>query len=152
MYIGLTDMTTRVHADGLDEEGEDIRSRVLSFDDLMQGVDDQVFRDLPRKEQARILKVRLYLGDPQPAVLNPFMDADDYKRLEEENVKLRKRIKEIKDAVEGWNGSVETKILGIHNDLVTVRVLAPGLGARIMELKKDDSSKIDFKLQSSFYD
>lgn len=47
MYIGLTDMTTRVHADGLDEEGEDIRSRVLSFDDLMQGVDDQVFRDLP---------------------------------------------------------------------------------------------------------
>ncbi|MHA6261758.1 NUDIX domain-containing protein [Arenibacterium sp. CAU 1754] len=48
MYVGLTDLDApRPDIGGLDSEGEDIRSRILSFDELMAGVDAHQFRDMP---------------------------------------------------------------------------------------------------------
>lgn len=48
MFVGLADFDApRPNGGGLDSEGEDIRCQILSFDELMCGVDTQVFRDMP---------------------------------------------------------------------------------------------------------
>lgn len=47
LFIGLADLSGPLRAGGVPEEGEDIRSQVLTFDDLMAGVDVARFRDLP---------------------------------------------------------------------------------------------------------
>lgn len=47
LFIGLADLSVRPEGGGLDSEGEDILTRILSFDELIAGVDAQRFRDLP---------------------------------------------------------------------------------------------------------
>jgi len=46
LFIGLSDFSTRQKGGGLEEEGEDIRSSIISFSDLMQGVDQRRYRDM----------------------------------------------------------------------------------------------------------
>ena len=46
LYIGLADLTETISGGGLDTEGEDIRSRILPFDEFMQMVDSNVFKNL----------------------------------------------------------------------------------------------------------
>lgn len=47
LFIGLADLGGDFSAIGGTDEGEDIRSRVLTFDQLMQGVDARSYRDMP---------------------------------------------------------------------------------------------------------
>jgi ADP-ribose pyrophosphatase len=47
LYIGLADLGDVDAWGGVPSEGEDIRSRVLSFDQLMQGIDAREFVDMP---------------------------------------------------------------------------------------------------------
>lgn len=47
MFVGIADLAETQEIGGLAEEDEDILSRVLSFDELMQAVDSNQFRDLP---------------------------------------------------------------------------------------------------------
>lgn len=47
IFVGIADLTDAETIAGLAEEDEDIRSQVLTFDALMQGIDDQTFCDLP---------------------------------------------------------------------------------------------------------
>ncbi|WP_299985552.1 NUDIX domain-containing protein [uncultured Ruegeria sp.] len=47
LYIGLGDLTATVECSGVASEGEDIRSKILPFDDFMHMVDGHVFKDLP---------------------------------------------------------------------------------------------------------
>lgn len=45
-YVGLGDLTKTVDAGGVEAEGEDIRSRVLPYDEFIDMVDRHVFKDL----------------------------------------------------------------------------------------------------------
>lgn len=47
LYVGLADLTDTTDSGGLDSEGEDIRSAILSFDAFMVQVDANRFKDLP---------------------------------------------------------------------------------------------------------
>lgn len=47
IFIGLTDLDQVPGGGGLDSEGEDILSRILSFDTLMQNIDAQRYQDMP---------------------------------------------------------------------------------------------------------
>lgn len=47
IFIGLTDLSRLSGGGGLDTEGEDIRSQVISFDALMEGIDRQTYQDMP---------------------------------------------------------------------------------------------------------
>ncbi len=47
LYVGLGDLTHTVESGGLASEGEDIRSKILPFDEFMRMVDAHVFKDLP---------------------------------------------------------------------------------------------------------
>ncbi|WP_372574467.1 NUDIX domain-containing protein [Ruegeria jejuensis] len=47
LYVGLADLTETTENGGLDGEGEDIRSAILSFDELMAKVDAHELKDLP---------------------------------------------------------------------------------------------------------
>lgn len=47
IFIGLTELTEASQNGGLAEEGEDIRSKIISYDALMQGVDAHAFKDMP---------------------------------------------------------------------------------------------------------
>ena len=48
LYIGICDLSqVPSGGGGLVSEGEDLRSRVLSYDELMAGVDAEAFRDMP---------------------------------------------------------------------------------------------------------
>ena len=47
LFVGLCDLSGPAQNGGLDCEGEDIRSRILSFDCLMQDVDAQTCVDMP---------------------------------------------------------------------------------------------------------
>lgn len=47
LYVGLADLTETTQNGGLDSEGEDIRSAILSFDELMAQVDAHQVKDLP---------------------------------------------------------------------------------------------------------
>lgn len=47
LYIGIADLTETTDTGGLESEGEDIRSAILSFDELMEGMDAHRYRDLP---------------------------------------------------------------------------------------------------------
>ncbi|WP_146343744.1 NUDIX domain-containing protein [Phaeobacter marinintestinus] len=47
LYIGLADLTDTTDTGGLAEEGEDIRSQIITYDALMDGIDAHVYRDMP---------------------------------------------------------------------------------------------------------
>ena len=47
IFVGVADLSGVVPASGVEEEGEDIRSEIISYDALMQGIDDQTYRDMP---------------------------------------------------------------------------------------------------------
>ena len=47
LFIGLADLGSDIAGIGGFDEGEDIRSQVVSFGQLMQGVDDGAYRDMP---------------------------------------------------------------------------------------------------------
>lgn len=47
LFVGMCDLSAPPRDGGLEVEGEDIRSRILSFDELMQGVDAYRFVDMP---------------------------------------------------------------------------------------------------------
>jgi ADP-ribose diphosphatase len=47
LYVGLADFSDRQTGGGLDGEGEDIRVGVTPFDELMRGVDQGRYRDMP---------------------------------------------------------------------------------------------------------
>lgn len=47
LFIGLADLRGEVAGTGGTDEGEDIRSKVIAFDDLMKGVDAGLYRDMP---------------------------------------------------------------------------------------------------------
>ncbi len=47
LYIGLGDLTETVECGGLATEGEDIRSKILPFDDFMSRVEAHDFKNLP---------------------------------------------------------------------------------------------------------
>ena len=47
LYVGITALTGDGAIGGLASEGEDIRSRILSYDELMEGVDGNRYRDMP---------------------------------------------------------------------------------------------------------
>lgn len=47
IYVGLTDFTQISGGGGVAGEHEDLRSEILSYDQLMRGIDDQIYRDMP---------------------------------------------------------------------------------------------------------
>lgn len=47
IFCGLADFSSIVGGGGVPSEGEDIRSKVISFHELMDGVDKRTFRDMP---------------------------------------------------------------------------------------------------------
>ena len=47
LYVGIADLTDAEGIGGLASEGEDIRSSVVSFEVLMQGVESHRYRDMP---------------------------------------------------------------------------------------------------------
>jgi nudix-type nucleoside diphosphatase (YffH/AdpP family) len=47
LFVGLADFSTRQNGGGLADEGEDIRARIVGFDDLMVGIDKGRYRDMP---------------------------------------------------------------------------------------------------------
>lgn len=47
LFVALADILAETDAGGLASEGEDIRSRILSFDALMELIDTQQIKDLP---------------------------------------------------------------------------------------------------------
>ena len=47
IFVGIADLSSRGFGGGLEDEGEDIRCEVLSFETLMRGIDDQVYQDMP---------------------------------------------------------------------------------------------------------
>ncbi len=47
MFIGLTDLDQAEDPGGLEAEGEDIRSRILPYSELMEKIDNQGFHDMP---------------------------------------------------------------------------------------------------------
>ncbi|KIC11219.1 tellurium resistance protein [Leisingera sp. ANG-M1] len=47
VFIGVSDLSDINGGGGLAGEGEDIRSRILSYDELMKGVDAQIYQDMP---------------------------------------------------------------------------------------------------------
>lgn len=47
IFVGICDLDTVGEGGGLDSENEDIRSQILSFDALMEGIDAQIYQDMP---------------------------------------------------------------------------------------------------------
>lgn len=47
VFIGLCDLNDIRGGGGMAGEGEDIRSQILSYEALMQGIDDQTYKDMP---------------------------------------------------------------------------------------------------------
>lgn len=47
IYVGIGDLTVREAGGGLASEGEDIRCKIIGFDELMQEVDAQSYLDMP---------------------------------------------------------------------------------------------------------
>lgn len=47
LYVGLGDVTTQIDNGGVASEGEDIRTKILSYDAFMDLVDGHAFKDLP---------------------------------------------------------------------------------------------------------
>lgn len=47
IFVGLCDLSDISGGGGMAGEGEDIRSRILSYEALMQGVDGQEYKDMP---------------------------------------------------------------------------------------------------------
>ncbi|WP_293576616.1 NUDIX domain-containing protein [Phaeobacter sp.] len=47
VFVGICDLDQPAGGGGLASEAEDIRSQIIGFDDLMAGVDAQIYQDLP---------------------------------------------------------------------------------------------------------
>ncbi|MBY6138135.1 NUDIX domain-containing protein [Leisingera daeponensis] len=47
IFIGIADLSDVSGGGGLAGEGEDIRSRIISYDALMEGIDAQTYQDMP---------------------------------------------------------------------------------------------------------
>ncbi len=47
LFVGLADLTQTIEGGGLDQEGEDIRSKILPFAEFIDRVDRGAFKDLP---------------------------------------------------------------------------------------------------------
>ena len=47
IFVGLADLSCVKGGGGLDSENEDIRSKVISFQELMDGVDGRTYQDMP---------------------------------------------------------------------------------------------------------
>lgn len=47
VFIGLADLTQIDGGGGVAGENEDLRSQILGFDQLMRGIDDLIYRDMP---------------------------------------------------------------------------------------------------------
>ncbi|MCB4454343.1 NUDIX domain-containing protein [Leisingera sp. McT4-56] len=47
IFIGISDLSDVNGGGGVAGEGEDIRSRILSYDELMDGIDAQTYQDMP---------------------------------------------------------------------------------------------------------
>lgn len=47
IFVGLADLSDIQGGGGLASEGEDLRSEIISFETLMQGIDDHSYQDLP---------------------------------------------------------------------------------------------------------
>ncbi|EBA17674.1 tellurite resistance protein [Roseobacter sp. SK209-2-6] len=47
IFVGLADLSDIQGGGGLASEGEDLRSKIISFEALMQGIDDHSYQDLP---------------------------------------------------------------------------------------------------------
>lgn len=47
LFVGLADLAGNVTGTGGTDEGEDIRSKVISYDALMQGIDAGAYKDMP---------------------------------------------------------------------------------------------------------
>jgi ADP-ribose diphosphatase len=47
MFVGLADFNSRQSGGGLAEEGEDIRGEIVAYDDLIKGVDQGRYCDMP---------------------------------------------------------------------------------------------------------
>lgn len=47
IFIGMADLSDVSGGGGVAGEGEDIRSTIISYDDLMLGVDGQIYQDMP---------------------------------------------------------------------------------------------------------
>jgi 8-oxo-dGTP pyrophosphatase MutT (NUDIX family) len=47
VFVGLCDLSDLNGGGGMAGEGEDIRSEIISYDTLMQRVDEQAYKDLP---------------------------------------------------------------------------------------------------------
>ncbi|MFV1492040.1 NUDIX domain-containing protein [Phaeobacter sp. JH18-32] len=47
IFVGLCDFDEIAGGGGLESEGEDIRSQILPYEALIQGVDDQTYQDMP---------------------------------------------------------------------------------------------------------
>lgn len=47
VFIGISDLSDLNGGGGIAGEGEDIRSKILSYDELMLGVDGQIYQDMP---------------------------------------------------------------------------------------------------------
>jgi len=47
IFVGIGDLTARAAGGGIAAEGEDIRSKIIGFDELMAGIDGQAYLDMP---------------------------------------------------------------------------------------------------------
>ena len=47
LFVGIAELTTTIEDGGVDTEGEDIRSRILAFSELMDMVDRHEIKDMP---------------------------------------------------------------------------------------------------------
>lgn len=47
LFVGIADLIETTENGGLSEEGEDIRSQIISYDALMEGIDSHRYRDMP---------------------------------------------------------------------------------------------------------
>lgn len=47
LYVGLADLADTTENGGLSSEGEDIRSRIVPYETLMEGIDTHRYRDMP---------------------------------------------------------------------------------------------------------
>lgn len=47
IFVGVCDFENIAGGGGLESENEDIRSQIIPYDDLMRGIDDHSYQDMP---------------------------------------------------------------------------------------------------------
>ena len=65
IFVGLADLSDIQGGGGLASEGEDLRSKILSYDALMAGIDAQEYQDLP------LIAAALWLSRHRERLRNP---------------------------------------------------------------------------------